>query len=80
VPKIDSLDKAGQLLIEAAQDLKNVTEGYGPEYGRRATSDQALYAMIQDLTTQLTRTAVALGKIGTQLRNAAGELENLDET
>jgi hypothetical protein len=80
MPKIESLDKAGELLVTAAQDLKKAADQYGPENGRRATNDQALYAMIQDITAQLSQTAAALVKVGTQLRNAAGELESLDES
>jgi hypothetical protein len=42
MPKIDSLDKAGELLVKAAQDLKKAMDAYGPEQGRRGTSEQAV--------------------------------------
>jgi hypothetical protein len=80
MPKIDSLDKAGELLIQAAQNLKNASEGYGPEHGRRMTSPEAVYATVQDIAGHLTQAALALGKVGIQLRNAAAELENLEDS
>jgi hypothetical protein len=80
MPKIESLDKAGELLVKAAQDLKKAMDAYGPEQGRRATSDQAVYGMLNDVAAQVSAAAAALVSVGTQLRNAAGELENLDET
>jgi len=80
MPKIDSLDKAGELLVQAAQDLKNAAEGYGPDHGRRMTSPEAVYATVQDIAAHLTRAAVALGKVGIQLRNAAAELDNLEDS
>jgi len=79
MPKIDSLDKAGELLVKAAQDLKKAMDAYGPEQGRRATSAEAVYGMLNDVAAQVSQAAAALLKVGTQLRNAAGELENLDE-
>ncbi len=80
MPKIDSMDKAGELLVRAGQDLKTAMDRYGPEQGRRMTSPEAVYATVQDITGQISQAADALVKVGTQLRNAAGELEMLDET
>jgi len=80
MPKIDSMDKAGELLVKAAQDLKTAMDRYSPEQGRRMTSPEAVYATVQDITGQISQAADALVKVGTQLRNAAGELEMLDET
>ena len=80
MPKIDSLDKAGELLVKTAQDVKAAMDRYGPEHGRRMTSPEAVYATVQDITAQVSLAADALVKVGTQLRNAAGELEMLEET
>jgi hypothetical protein len=76
----DSLDKAGELLVKAAQDLKTAVDRYGPEQGRRMTSPEAVYAAVQDITAQVSQAADALAKVGTQVWNAAGELEMLDES
>jgi len=80
MPKIESLDKAGELLVKTAQDLKKAMDAYGPEQGRRAVSPEAVYGMLNDVAAQVSQAADALVKVGTQLRNAAGELEMVDET
>jgi hypothetical protein len=79
MPKADALDQAGQLLVKAAQDLKAAADSYGPEQGRRATSDQAVYGILVDVMGHISKAADALVKVGTQLRTAAAELENADE-
>jgi len=81
MPKVDSLDRAGVLLLKAAQELKAATDAYAsPGQARRATSDQAVYGMLVDLAGHLGQTADALAKVATQLRTAAAELESADES
>jgi glycine cleavage system regulatory protein len=80
MPKSDELDKAGDLLVKAAQDLKTAMDRYGPEQGKRMTSPEAVYATVQDLAGQVSQAAAAFAKVGTQLRTAAAELESADET
>jgi hypothetical protein len=79
MPKIDSLDQAGLALAKAANVLKAVGERLGPQQARRATSVDAVYAMLSDLGSQLAEAGKELGNAATKLRNASAELESLDE-
>jgi hypothetical protein len=80
MPKSDELDKAGELLVKTAQDMKNAMDAFGPQIGKRSQSTDAVAGMIVDLAGQLGVAAEALVKVGTQLRTAAAELESADDT
>jgi len=80
MPKIEGLDNAGIGLDRVANILKSIGEGFGPQMGRRATSVEAVYGMLAGLGASLTTAGDELQKVAADLRNAAAELESLDET